>query len=234
MTNRDLIDTAISIMRMALDMQSGTLVAIHRTLAGQVLEAVLSARPNAIDCETCRGAGTVDERLGGEHFSNPKAECPDCGGLGEITRPAAVEGAQGASGGDAILPASKPMRDERDIKQALADLQREYNMRAEPFIAALVRIESIKPPAHIILGQLNPPPATGSGGDSERLDYMVRSDAFFMRKLADSGAITYQLVTQDEDENYVNLSGGEHRFFGTPREAIDAAMQAHPAPASGS
>lgn len=82
--------------------------------------------------------------------------------------PAAVEGAQVASGGSAILPASKPMRDERDIKQALADLQREYNMRAEPFISALVRIESIKPPAHVILGNLSPTPATGSGGDDER------------------------------------------------------------------
>jgi prepilin-type N-terminal cleavage/methylation domain-containing protein len=29
-------------------------------------------------CETCEGLGTIDETLGGEHFSNPKAECPDC------------------------------------------------------------------------------------------------------------------------------------------------------------
>ena len=33
-------------------------------------------------CETCEGSGTVDETLGGEHFSNPKAECPDCEGRG--------------------------------------------------------------------------------------------------------------------------------------------------------
>lgn len=33
-------------------------------------------------CETCEGVGTIDETLGGEHFSNPKANCPDCGGLG--------------------------------------------------------------------------------------------------------------------------------------------------------
>ena len=33
-------------------------------------------------CETCDGIGTIDETLGGEHFSNPKAECPDCDGNG--------------------------------------------------------------------------------------------------------------------------------------------------------
>ena len=33
-------------------------------------------------CETCEGLGTIDERLGGEFFSNPKAECPDCDGKG--------------------------------------------------------------------------------------------------------------------------------------------------------
>lgn len=33
-------------------------------------------------CETCGGQGTIDERLGGEWNSNPKAECPDCDGKG--------------------------------------------------------------------------------------------------------------------------------------------------------
>lgn len=37
-------------------------------------------------CETCNGEGTIDERLGGEHFSNPKATCPDCDGDGEYER----------------------------------------------------------------------------------------------------------------------------------------------------
>ena len=36
-------------------------------------------------CETCDGAGTIDERLGGEFFSNPAAPCPDCDGVGIIT-----------------------------------------------------------------------------------------------------------------------------------------------------
>lgn len=35
------------------------------------------------ECECCRGIGTVDERLGGEPFSNPEATCPDCDGIGE-------------------------------------------------------------------------------------------------------------------------------------------------------
>ena len=30
------------------------------------------------ECETCKGQGTVDERLGGEPFSDSYAECPDC------------------------------------------------------------------------------------------------------------------------------------------------------------
>lgn len=34
------------------------------------------------ECETCGGKGTIDERLGGEWNSNPKATCPDCDGLG--------------------------------------------------------------------------------------------------------------------------------------------------------
>jgi DnaJ-class molecular chaperone len=33
-------------------------------------------------CDTCRGVGTIDETLGGEHFSNPAAPCPDCDGKG--------------------------------------------------------------------------------------------------------------------------------------------------------
>lgn len=49
---------------------------------------------DAIKCETCDGVGSFDERLGGEHFSNPKAPCPDCGGHGEVYRaqPAPVVG----------------------------------------------------------------------------------------------------------------------------------------------
>jgi hypothetical protein len=37
------------------------------------------------ECATCQGKGAVDETLGGEHFSNPEAECPDCGGFGLLT-----------------------------------------------------------------------------------------------------------------------------------------------------
>jgi hypothetical protein len=37
-----------------------------------------------IECECCRGVGTIDERLGGYGFSNPAATCPDCDGHGEI------------------------------------------------------------------------------------------------------------------------------------------------------
>lgn len=40
-------------------------------------------------CETCEGLGTIDETLGGESFSNPKATCPDCDGQGWWTPRAA-------------------------------------------------------------------------------------------------------------------------------------------------
>lgn len=34
------------------------------------------------ECECCGGLGYIDETLGGYAFSNPKAQCPDCDGLG--------------------------------------------------------------------------------------------------------------------------------------------------------
>ena len=42
-------------------------------------------RATVIECETCKGLGTINERLGGYAFSNPAAKCPDCGGLGELS-----------------------------------------------------------------------------------------------------------------------------------------------------
>jgi hypothetical protein len=39
------------------------------------------------ECETCQGTGTIDERQGGEHFSNPMARCPDCDGKGYFFAP---------------------------------------------------------------------------------------------------------------------------------------------------
>ncbi len=35
-----------------------------------------------VECETCDGRGTIDERLGGYGDSNPAAKCPDCDGAG--------------------------------------------------------------------------------------------------------------------------------------------------------
>lgn len=71
-------------------------------------------------------------------------------------------------------------------------------------------------------GQLSDSPKGGS--DGERLDFVLLHMAWVREKKADSGASTFWLETQDEDENFVRLSGPD--FFRTPREAIDAAMQA--------
>ena len=39
------------------------------------------------ECETCNGEGTIDQALGGEWNSDPKATCPDCDGHGYWTAP---------------------------------------------------------------------------------------------------------------------------------------------------
>lgn len=54
---------------------------------GNPVHQPLERRPEekrGIVCECCQGEGTIDETLGGEAFSNPEAECPDCDGAGEI------------------------------------------------------------------------------------------------------------------------------------------------------
>jgi len=52
-------------------------------------------------CETCEGLRTIDETLGGEFFSNPKAECPDCDGKGYWI-PRTTPQPQQADGRDAL------------------------------------------------------------------------------------------------------------------------------------
>lgn len=59
--------------------------------------------------------------------------------------------------------------------------------------------------------------------DAYRLDFVLARSAWIRSKKADSGAITYWLETQDEDENYVRLSGPD--FHCSPRVAIDAARK---------
>ena len=54
--------------------------------------------------------------------------------------------------------------------------------------------------------------------DSERLDFVLEKQAF----ISQIDATMCQLMTQDEDEDFIALSG-EGEAFRTPREAIDAA-----------
>lgn len=62
--------------------------------ANRIASRALLARTEAgaDECEVCKGAGTVDETLGGYAFSNPKATCPECDGLGEYTHPRDASG----------------------------------------------------------------------------------------------------------------------------------------------
>lgn len=61
--------------------------------------------------------------------------------------------------------------------------------------------------------------------DAERLDFVLDESAFIVSTTRDGSIRQCQLCTQDDDENYIVLSG-EHRYFNTPREAIDAARAA--------
>ena len=60
--------------------------------------------------------------------------------------------------------------------------------------------------------------------DTQRLNFMFLYDAFLSRTKTDADTIAYQLHAQDEDENYMVLSG-EDKFFPTGRAAIDAARE---------
>lgn len=59
--------------------------------------------------------------------------------------------------------------------------------------------------------------------ETDRLDFLIESCAWVQWTTRDGSIRQCQVYTQDEDENYHVLSG-EHRFFNTPREAIDAAI----------
>lgn len=59
--------------------------------------------------------------------------------------------------------------------------------------------------------------------DTERLDYVLDKCAFIVVTKTDAGGKAYQLMTQDEDENYITLSG-DTKFFSDTRSAIDAAL----------
>lgn len=59
--------------------------------------------------------------------------------------------------------------------------------------------------------------------DTKRLDFMLEHDAFTVRCNRDGSILQYQLMTQDEDENY-HVLHDEHRFFNSERDAIDAAI----------
>lgn len=72
------------------------------TLFAEKMDAEIdAARASEVahECETCCGNGTIDERLGGEWNSNPKAECPDCGGVGEVRIKRPNDPNSGAHGG---------------------------------------------------------------------------------------------------------------------------------------
>lgn len=61
--------------------------------------------------------------------------------------------------------------------------------------------------------------------DTARLDFMLANDAFTVLCNRDGSIKKYQLMTQDEDENY-HVLHNEQRFYNAERDAIDAAIAA--------
>jgi hypothetical protein len=66
--------------------------------------------------------------------------------------------------------------------------------------------------------------AKPEGKDAERLDFVISNTAWIQAAKLDHPVVRYQLFTQNEDEEYIVLSG-EGKSFETPRAAIDAAIQ---------
>lgn len=93
---------------------------------------------------------------------------------------------------------------------------------AEPILSAIEELKSERD--KWVDAQYAAPPYTDAK-DRERLDFMFANDAFLSRSTADAGVVVYQLMAQDEDEEYTELSGA-HVFFPSPRAAIDAAIAA--------
>ncbi|WP_244103815.1 hypothetical protein [Burkholderia ambifaria] len=59
--------------------------------------------------------------------------------------------------------------------------------------------------------------------DTDRLDLLIKQQAWIQWTVRDGSIRQCQVYDQDEDENYHILSGKD-RYFNTPREAIDAAL----------
>lgn len=68
--------------------------------------------------------------------------------------------------------------------------------------------------------------------DTERLDFVLEHSAFIVDHMRDDTFKQWQLWTQDEDENFIKLSG-DNGYFNSPREAIDAAIRLHTPPQEG-
>ena len=59
--------------------------------------------------------------------------------------------------------------------------------------------------------------------DGKRLDFILSNSAFIVTSNTDAGGKAYQLLTQNEDEEYLCLHN-EDSFFTSERLAIDAAI----------
>lgn len=65
--------------------------------------------------------------------------------------------------------------------------------------------------------------ATANHRDTERLDFLIDQRVWVQWTLRDGSIRQCQVYDQNEDEEYIVVSG-ENRYFNTPREAIDAAI----------
>jgi hypothetical protein len=85
------------------------------------------------------------------------------------------------------------------MKLTIIELKRNFNIIADEYNEIIIELAQEK----------------------RRLDYILNSSAFIQKSKSDSGGEAFQLLTQNEDEEYIFLHNPD-LFFKTERDAIDA------------
>ena len=115
-----------------------------------------------------------------------------------------------------------PVQDAKDARRQIEALMFEYRHASigrekqtahDKIVAAFVHL------AGGAGGSVHAPGPT----DAERLNFVLTHTAWVQTIELDHPGVRWQCLTQDEDENYIILSG-ENKSYATPREAIDAAI----------
>ncbi|MFK4444683.1 hypothetical protein ABH944_004813 [Caballeronia udeis] len=111
------------------------------------------------------------------------------------------------------------MTDERIFELAELNLGYDRAVRTLDFARAIEReVQAHATPTAEVSN------AAGCGRDTERLDFMIEQRVWVQWTLRDGSIRQCQVYDQNEDEEYLVVSG-EDRYFNTAREALDAAIE---------